>query len=186
MKEKSIYLVFTRTGTWLSNVIYLFTRDEYVHVSIAFDINFKEMYSLGRKNPKNPFSGGLVKENINEGVFKAYTSSKCLIYELKVSESQYNHIRRSLNVHYNKKDLYRYNLLGLLALYFNVSLKRENYYFCSEFVSELLINSDVYNTDKAPEHIKPMDLLEIEDKTLIYEGLINKYYPIPTESFAFR
>ena len=52
--------------------------------------------------------------------------------------------------------------------------KRENYYFCSEFVSEVLINSGIFNTDKKPEEILPLDLLAVENKTLIYEGYINK------------
>lgn len=175
MNEKSIYLVFTRTGTWLSNLIYLFTKDEYVHVSIAFDNKFEEMYSLGRKNPKNPFSGGLVKENLNDGVFKAYTNSKCLIYEVSVSQDQYNIVKNLLKSHYEKRNDYRYNLLGLLALYFNISFKRKNHYFCSEFISELLILSEVFETNKTPELIKPMDLLEIEDKHFVYEGLISNY-----------
>ena len=41
-------------------------------------------------------------------------------------------------------------------------------------MSELLINSGIYKTDKLPEVIKPMDLLEIENKTLFYEGFINE------------
>ena len=41
-------------------------------------------------------------------------------------------------------------------------------------MSELLINSGVYVTDKLPVVIKPMDLLEIENKIFVYEGLINE------------
>ena len=52
--------------------------------------------------------------------------------------------------------------------------KRENYYFCSEFVSEVLINSGIFTTHKKPEEILPLDLLAVENKTLIYEGYINK------------
>ena len=175
MNTKTIYLVFTRTGTWLSNVIYWFTSDEYVHVSISFDKTFSEMYSLGRKNPRNPFSGGLVKENIHDGVFKNFSNSKCLIYKLDVTETQFNTLKQSIDFHYNQREKYRYNFLGLLALHLNIPLKRDDYYFCSEFISELFIESGIHTTTKLPQFMKPLDLLEIPNKEFIYEGYINEY-----------
>ena len=75
---------------------------------------------------------------------------------------------------FENKDEYKYSVLGTVTAYFNKPHKREYYYFCSQFVAELLINSGIYRTDKLPEVIKPMDLLEIENKTLFYEGFINE------------
>lgn len=53
-------------------------------------------------------------------------------------------------------------------------------------MSELLINSGIYKTDKLPEVIKPMDLLEIENKTLFYEGFINENRNIKDDSNLFN
>ena len=78
------------------------------------------------------------------------------------------------NGFFENKDDYKYSVLGTVTAYFNKPHKREYYYFCSQFVAELLINSGIYKTDKRPEVIKPMDLLEIENKTFVYEGLINE------------
>ena len=50
-----------------------------------------------------------------------------------------------------------------------------NRYFCSEFVSHLLIKSNIYNSEKTPSLIKPSDLLSINDKEFIYEGLTYNY-----------
>ena len=79
-----------------------------------------------------------------------------------------------INKFFENKDEYKYSVLGTVTAYFNKPHKREYYYFCSQFVAELLINSGIYRTDKLPEVIKPMDLLEIENKTLFYEGFINE------------
>lgn len=173
--EKYLYFIFTRTGTWLSKVIYRCTKDEYVHVSISFDPELKEMFSLGRTNIDNPFSGGLIVENLNDGIFKKFNDCKCLVYRMAISDIQYTSLNNQLDYHYRRKDIYKYNGLGLIALYFNISYTRENYYFCSEFISELLIKSNVYNPEKPINFIKPMDLLDIKEKEFVYEGYARDY-----------
>ena len=89
-------------------------------------------------------------------------------------KKQYNNLVNEIRLFENNKDNLKYNILGTSLVYFNIPRKRENYYFCSEFVSEVLINSGIFNTDKKPEEILPLDLLAVENKTLIYEGYINK------------
>jgi len=45
---QKIYIVLTHTGTLLSNLIKLYTKNDYSHVSLAFDEDLNEMYSFGR------------------------------------------------------------------------------------------------------------------------------------------
>lgn len=175
MNEKNIYLVFSNTGTILSKCIYLYTKDKYVHVSISFDDSFEKMYSFGRIYPSIPFIGGFVKENLKDGVYKRFENSKCVIYKVSVSNDQYDLLKEELNKFINSDRKYGYNLIGLLGVALQRPIKRSNRYFCSEFVSQLLINSNIYNSDKCPSLIKPSDLLEINHKEFIYEGLINNY-----------
>ena len=103
-----------------------------------------------------------------------FPESKCLIYKVNVTEKQYNNLVNEIRLFENNKYNLKYNILGTSLVYFNIPRKRENYYFCSEFVSEVLINSGIFNTDKKPEEILPLDLLAVENKILIYEGYINK------------
>lgn len=175
MKHRYIYLVFSKTGTWLWKTINIVTNVKYVHSSISFDESFTEMYSFGRTNPNNPFSGGLVKESFNEGVYKRFTQSECMIYKVNVTEDQYQAIRTGLEAFLQAKDNYKYNFLGLFGVLLNISVKRKNYYFCSQFVSELLIKGNVFNFSKEPELISTTDLLELDNMELVYEGYINKY-----------
>lgn len=42
-KNTKIYIILTYTGTILSKIIKIFTRDEFAHVSISLDVNLKEI-----------------------------------------------------------------------------------------------------------------------------------------------
>lgn len=64
METKYIYLIFSKTGTWLSNLISIITKSPYTHVALSFDDKFNSLYTFGRVNPNNPFSGGFTIESL--------------------------------------------------------------------------------------------------------------------------
>lgn len=173
MGKRSIYLVFSKTGTWLSKLISLFIEGKYVHASISLNNSFSQMYSFGRKKPDNPFSAGFVEENLYDGVYKKFSRCECLIYRLEITEEQYKNLEHEIKKFSKEKYKYRYNFLGLFGVLFNKYIERENYYFCSQFVSEVLIKTNIYSTHKNPAFIKTDDLVTIQHKEIIYEGYIN-------------
>ena len=170
MNHKHIYLVFTRTGTWLSRMICIFSNLKYPHAAISFDDRFTNMYSFGRLNPDNPFPGGFVVENLRDGVYRKFPDSECLIYKIEVSEEQHRSIREQIEEFLKEKEKYRYNFLGLFGVITNRPVKRKDRYFCSQFVAHILMNAGVFHSDKAPELVRPDDLFAVENKRLIYEG----------------
>ncbi len=171
-----IYLVFSKTGTWLSNVLRFILRKKYVHVSLSFDRELNNMYSFGRTIPNNPFSGGFVIENIREGVYKKNIDSECIVYKLSVSEEQYSLIIDILKDFKNNKENLKYNLLGLIFAALNIPVKRENYYFCTQFVSELFINANLIDDEKPSELYRPYDLqIKLKELEPIFEGYVLDY-----------
>jgi hypothetical protein len=54
----------------------------------------------------------------------------------------------------------------------NKPLGRKKHYFCSQFVSEILIKSKIFQCDKSPELIKTNELFSIHNKEIIYEGFL--------------
>lgn len=172
MRDKYIYLVFTKTGTWLSKLIYIFSNIKYAHTSISFDNSLRQMYSFGRINPENPFSGGFVEESIYEGVYKKFTKCECMIYRVKVTTEQYCLLREKIDKFTLEKSNLRYNFLGLFGVLLNMPLRRENHYFCSQFVSEILMESNVFHSEKSPALIKTNELFSIKNKEIIYEGFL--------------
>lgn len=173
MQYKYIYLIFSKTGTWLSRALSIFSETKYVHSSISFDDSFKIMYSFGRINPNNPFWGGFVEESLYGGVYKKFENSECIIYKVKITNEQYHLLQKEIQYFLKEKYKYKYNFIGLFGILINTPIKRKNHYFCSQFVSEVLIKSNIYHTDKVPELIKTNDLFSLRNKELIYKGFIS-------------
>lgn len=170
---RSIYLVMSQTGTLLSRAIKVFTGDKYNHISLSFDDDLSQMYSFGRKYPRNPFIGVFVVEGINKGTFKRFKNTKCKVIKIDVSEEQYECI--SSNVEYMLKDInkYKYNLIGLFMAIFNIHINRKNRFYCSEFVKHILSISNV-DVSMIPEIPHPVHFLNMEHDDL-YEGFLREY-----------
>ncbi|GGA67582.1 hypothetical protein [Ornithinibacillus halotolerans] len=177
--EKKIYLLLTDTGTAFTRLIKSYTKKPYNHASIAFDPNLEEVYSFGRKTPRNPFIGGFVREDINSVLFKR---ADCAIYSLTVSDEDYQKMNRFIQLIAENKDLYRYNLIGLLGVVVKKPIKRKNAFFCSQFVGSVLKESENINFEKDVALIQPNDLLRSANFELIYEGRLVEYqHDMPKE-----
>lgn len=186
MNDKEIFLVLTRTGTWLSKTIGYFTQDEYTHLSISFDDSLKYMYSFGRTNPSNPFSGGFVVENINTGVFKMFPNSKCLIYKIPVNTQQLNKLKTGINTFLLNKYSYKYSVLGLVGIQLNYPVERTHYYFCSQFVFKLLKEANICIGDINASLSKPTDIFKLKNLDFYYEGYVRDYYyNKPNSNFSY-
>lgn len=171
---KKIYLVLTHTGTSLSKIIKKWTNDEYSHVSISLDEDLDQMYSFGRIHPYNPIWAGLVHEKQNEGTFKRFKKTKAAIYSIKVDDEQYVIIRNTIHKMYKNRGKYKFNIMGLLAIGFNKSVKMKNWFYCAEFVKYVLDQAGV-ELGLPDKMIRPENFKYIEDKELEYYGLFRKY-----------
>jgi hypothetical protein len=170
--ERKVYLILTDTGTLFTRVIKLYTKKPYNHASLSFDPHFSELYSFGRKRPRNPFVGGFVKESIHTGLLE---QAKCAIYCCTISESQFQKMNHFIQQIEEQKDLYRYNLIGLFAIALNKKIKREKAFFCSQFVSTVLKEGHVIEFLKHPSHVTPCDLQEVPLFHLVYQGNFEDY-----------
>ncbi len=171
---KKIYIVLTHTGTILSKIIKYWTKDEFSHVSIALDEDLKEMYSFGRLHPYNPIIGGFVHEKINKGTFKRFYKTKASIYSVEVEDNQFNNLKNIIYRIRDNKKQYKFNIIGLLAIGFKKEIKKQNYFYCAEFVKYVLEKSDI-NLRLPKKMIRPEDFKYIENKVLEYDGLLRRY-----------
>lgn len=169
---KKIYIILTYTGTILSKIVKIYTRREYSHVSISLNEDLTKMYSFGRLNPYNPFSGGFVHEEIDKGTFKRFKKTKTKIYSLEISEEQYEKLESIIEQMKAKKNLYKFNVIGLLGILLNVKIKREKYFYCAEFVKYVLEQSQVL---ELPELVKPEDFEKVSGISEIYRGVLREY-----------
>ncbi|MDB6352943.1 hypothetical protein PH235_05170 [Trichococcus sp. K1Tr] len=169
MSDQKIYLLLTDTGSMLTRTIKLFTRNKYNHVSLAFDAELANTFSFGRKKANNPFIGGFIHEDVTSDF---YSQAKCAVYSLTVSEEQAAVMRGYVSSFEKDKEKYHYNLLGLLPALFNKVWDRENYFFCSHFVSTVLVEGDVLQANKPVALMRPADVLEALPFVPLYEGVL--------------
>jgi hypothetical protein len=170
---RKVYVLLTDTGTVLTKMIKLYTKKPHNHASIALDDQLWDVYSFGRKRPRNPFLAGFVRENIRGGIFR---NADCAIYCCTISEKQYDLICQKIREIEKNKGEYRYNLLGLFAVMFNLEIDRKNAFFCSHFVAALLEESGVkINKQKPLSLVTPDDIKDSASLELVYEGKLSSY-----------
>ena len=117
---------------------------------------------------------GLIKEEINKGTFKRFQDTQTQVYSIEVTDEQYNNINNILKEMYDKKDVYKFNFLGLSLVSLHKRIERENYFYCAEFVRYVLESADI-DTRSLPSIIKPGDFKALEGLNLKYEGLLRKF-----------
>lgn len=172
MGERKIYIVLTDTGTVFTRLIKLYTKSPYNHVSVAFDKQLKEIYSFGRKNPHNPFFAGFVRENIESRLFQR---AACQIYGMAVTESEYNQLVGYIEQLKKNHKKYKYNLIGLFGIMFDIEIHRKYAYFCSQFIATLFFKCGIPLTEKSPNLTTPDDIRKSNKLCLEYEGKLSAY-----------
>ena len=132
------------------------------------------MYSFGYKYANFPFIAGFVKEKIGEGIFQAKKNLSIAVLQIKVARKTYDAIKEFLKEMYEKKEQYKYNYVGLIFATFHCFFKHKNWFYCSEFVRDLLVKFNVIKLD-LKKIVKPMDFLDLENVKVIFDGLQNDY-----------
>lgn len=171
----TVYIIISQTGTLFSRVLKLATCHPYNHVSISFDKDLNLMYSFARKKIYSPWIAGFIKENLNQGIFKRKTETRCQIYKLSITEKQYEQLLEALQPFLEKPYQYRYNFLGLPFIWFGISLNRRYHYVCSEFVAHLLERATIIDSKQISRTIRPYEFSMLDGTELIYEGFLREY-----------
>lgn len=177
IKNKKIYIVFTFTGTVLATSIRRILGVEYAHTSISLDEDLEELYSFGRLNPYNPVIGGFIQEGIDHGTFFRFKDTTARIYKLYVTEKEYETVVDNIEDFKRTKDIMSFNTLGMITLQMGLNWDRENKYFCSQFVSEMLRRSGIMKFDKPSYLISPLYLLKKIDAKydIVFEQKLQDY-----------
>ncbi len=187
MKNKEVYLLLSNVKTNVGRLIVMrgkmkfgdrYEGVKYSHVSISLDNSFEKMQSFSRKKMHNPFNAGLVKESIKEGHYdRNKEEGQIAVLKLKISERNYNIIKEIIEDDWDNKKKFNYNYLGMIRmLVFGIGLKRKNKYFCSEYVSHVLIKADLIHPEFRKSHnMRPFDIYDYFKNEIVYEGKIKEY-----------
>lgn len=173
-RTQSIYIVISQTGTMLSRILKVITRSDYNHASLSLSSDLEKMYSFGRLHPYNPFRGGFVRESKYFGTFLRFQNTDAMVLKVSVSQENYLKLQQHIHTMMKKSQQYHYNLQGLFLALFHIHRKRKNYYYCSEFVKEMLQLSQVEGARQLRPITKPIHFLELPHSP-IYKGKLKEY-----------
>lgn len=169
---RDVYILLTRSTTYFSRLIGAVTSDNYTHASIGLEGINGKFYSFGRKNIHMMLPGGFVEEHIQyEKIYSGLT--KYALYKIKVTEEDYQRILDYIKSIKKRQREYAYNILGVLAIFFGLSIKRRHHFYCSQFVAATLkqsreLEKDIPDINK----VRPEELLTIPNIQMISSGCI--------------
>ena len=138
---KSIYLILTRSTSAVSRLIGHFTDEPYTHVSIALEPKSRIMYSFARKYARLPLPAGLVEEHMDGGFYRDQGNIPCAVLRMDVDDRVYYRAKDRICDMLVRREEFRYSVLGLLACKMGIPAEIPGYYFCSQFVAEILADT---------------------------------------------
>ncbi len=167
---KYIYILLTRSNSIPSKIIGKFTSGSFTHASIAFEDSIPVMYSFARKYQIAPFPAGLVEEHIDLGFYKSQGNIPCALLRIAVDEKTYDKAKRKVNDMLLRKSEFHYSLLGVIFCKMHIALSFPKYYFCSQFVGEVLSYSGAAVLPKKASLMRPSDFFDMDCTTCVYYG----------------
>lgn len=181
-----IYIIMTQTGTRPARFFRFFTKKPYNHVSLSGDERLSEMYSFCRTYCRMPLPATFNKEVVGKGTLGKFEFIPCEIYKIPVTPEQKHEYEEIIHHFIQNNNIYSYNILGIIAIYFNIEWNRKRNFLCSQFVA--------YTMDKIGIHLekpfslyKPDDFRHFPGATLVYTGELNSfYYDMQSEIVAHR
>ena len=82
----------------------------------------------------------------------------------------YEKVKEMLYEYKTRKTMLKYSTLGLIMCFLKIPMKRNNHYFCSQFVAEVLQNCKVLKLKKRSTLYFPKDLSKHEELKLVFTG----------------
>ena len=175
--EDYIYIVMAQTGTRPARFFRFITKKPFNHVSLSGDVTLSEMYSFCRTYRRFPLPATFNKEIVGEGTLGCFGSIPCEIYRINVTAEQKNEYNRIIRHFADHRNIYSYNILGLLAVYLDIEWNRKKNFLCSQFVAYTMDKIGI-QLDKPFCLYKPDDFRKFPGAVLIYSGELNDFYHV--------
>lgn len=129
---KEITILLTRYSDWISSFVYHIAGHGYTHASLG--LGGGAYYSFNYRG----FCVETLEKHRRRGVEQ---SLGCV---LAVSDQAYQDIQGRIAVFQQRRGEYRYTRLGVLCCLLRIPFLWRRHYFCSQFVAEVLQQSDAF------------------------------------------
>ncbi|MGI6526885.1 MAG: hypothetical protein ACOX25_05810 [Caldicoprobacterales bacterium] len=174
---KQIYVVLSATPTKIGRAIRAFTGSTFNHASISLTKDLSEMYSFARYRAHNALVGGFIQEFPQRLTMGKAAEVHIKVFEIPLSESQYNRIREFVYEIRDDEDQCLYNSLAILGRPFGRGYNTYKAYVCTDFVVKALMHGEISLVESVLAPITPGEMEQLLDGYLIYEGSLQDYHP---------
>lgn len=160
-KGKIITVLLTRYYSAFSNFIYFVGGRGYTHASIALDEENECYYSFNFMGFRREYP----KKHKNR-------SGKSISFKLEVSLEDYKKMQEKIMEMEQKKEELHYSRMGVFFCLFQIPFRKENYYFCSQFVAEMIAMSKEVALRKEPSLYFPNELIDELKRQSSLRGIV--------------
>lgn len=174
-----------QTGTRPARFFRFMTKKPFNHVSLSADESLSEMYSFCRTYRRFPLPATFNKETVGQGTLGCYGTIPCEIYRIQVTHEQKTEYERIIRHFSDNRNIYSYNILGLLAVYLDIEWKRKKNFLCSQFVAYTMDKIGI-PLEKPFCLYKPDDFRNFPGATLIYSGELNNFYRVTQSNLVAK
>ena len=162
MNKRHIYVLLTRFPDRNAKLIGFLTNSYYTHASLGLEEDMNTFYSFIHK--------GFIVENLSRYLRPEWEPLPCQLYQLEVSETVYETVKRMVQIRAQQKKYLRYSRIGVVMCLMGIPFKRKNHYFCSQFVAETLHRSEALKLKKCCSLYFPGDFHKLPEVKLHYQG----------------
>ncbi len=169
-----IFVLLSRSQTYIAKKIRKATGDTFSHSSLAFDEGLETLVSFARRFRCVPLPAGLMREDLSRGYFGHHQDIFCRLVEFEVSEDSFLRMKDRVESMLKEYKKYKYDIKGLFASHKGIRSERPCRYFCSQFVSEILEMSDDIHLPKVPFFMRPQDFADMSEGRYVFEGTVKE------------
>ena len=167
---KQVYVLASKTGTVTSRLVHTFTQGTFTHSSLALTPETDKFYSYARRRLYNFLVAGVINEDIHTFVFARFPESDCALFEIDVSDEDYERIKAQIDYCLENYDKATYSFIGAGLMRLGIIWRRKLKFTCSQFVAVCLSKAEGIKLPKDPYLMLPHDFPKIEGARKIYEG----------------
>lgn len=136
-KKKSIFVLLSRHHTFVELLAECLSGKGFTHASIGLEEEKGVFYSFGIKG----FQAETPQKWVDLGI-------KLQLYEIPVTNEQYNCIKEGIEEMQNHSKEFHYNFFGLLMGLLHIPINLKKRYFCSQYVAKLLTDAGIITPER--------------------------------------
>ena len=176
-----VYIILYAHNSIVGRNIRRFTHQPYSHSAVSFNSDMNNIYSFGNRMILDKdgiyhrkFGAGRESFTKKDGKWSYPETTPYAIYCIFLPKDSIDKMKKHIHTIYNNPESYRFSYDGLIKYYLNISSESTYKMFCSQFVASLLVIGGV-NLDRLPSLYSPYELKDIQDVTLVEEGILKDF-----------